>query len=371
MPKLKPVYPDSGRWGAKDFAETDPYRPRTSATATAGKVSMPSAFNFTPPAAGAASKSMDWKGAVDSVAPFVSNIANSFRRPPMPGKYKTLSPVRMGRVNMNADRVEVARAVAGANQGTRALPENEAAALRTANLIQGIRGNNQITQAENNTNVGIANQEAMANAQIDVQNTGMYNQYQDTLVNRNMVQQTAQSANLANAADKYIGIQNERAQRELDMQKFGVLSQMYKPSGVLDRLLQGTDTPYTKQKMGGTIRYGKMKRVYSGGGELTPNGTGKPNTSSVPYSQTTEADRMMDAMVRSQRGMMLMNNQLNIAPRPAQTAEALRSGDYFGPPAANHQYVTLNNYPKPQVATPVNVNTLVKKAMGGKLRKVC
>lgn len=89
-------------------------------------------------------------------------------------------------------------------------------------------------------------------------------------------------------------------------------------------------------------------------------------------SQTLEADRTHD-YVQSKRGQMLANNQLQIQPRPAQTAEALRSGDYFPTPQQavdpRFQYVKLINPPQ-AAAIDNGVQRMVRNRFddGGKIK---
>lgn len=347
------------------------------------KLSVPGKFNFTPPAAASAKPAQmstmeKIQQGADSLVPFASNIANSFRRPIQPPVPKSMNPVRLQRVNFAAQAAEANREVTGANQGLDYLPENQATAVRTANMTQGIRAKNMYASQEQIQNAQIGNQEAQLNAGIDNQNTAQYNQWQDQRADMAMAHQTQASGNLANAADKYIGMRNEDAKMDLEKTKYAILQNLYAPDGVLRRFTDDmevnkkTGLPTYRFKGTGKYRAGGMMKVYAHGGDLIPNGGGKPvaNTASVPYSQSLEADRARDAMVQSTQGAAQFNNILNIAPRAAQTAEAMRSGDYYAPVAPTHQYVSLRQKTLPPVANPVNAYAAVKYSKGGSLRKV-
>ncbi len=181
-------------------------------------------------------------GAVESIAPYASNIINSFRRAPRPTvprpyQYNRLTPVSYG-----ASRAEAERAVYGANQGLNALGENAATAVRTANLTQGIRSVNQINEAEANENAQISNRVGVVNTQIANSNIDNLNRFDDMNVNAQMIDVQQQSANMANAADKYIAIRNQQRLADLEGQKFQVLSKLYEDSGVLRRLVGDSET---------------------------------------------------------------------------------------------------------------------------------
>jgi hypothetical protein len=74
------------------------------------------------------------------------------------------------------------------------------------------------------------------------------------------------------------------------------------------------------------------------------------NTGRVPYAKTMEATRSGDAMVVDPKTQALMAQQVYAAPMVAQSAEALRSGDYFVPPTAPRPATTIVR----PVATPVD-----------------
>lgn len=184
--------------------------------------------------------SVDWKGIMGKIsstgqalAPYASNIANAFRKPPMPitpqlNNYQTLS-----KVNMDDERNRVERDVNASSAMTdRTLDANTAAKVRASNLGTKLNSLSSIAGQERNANVGIANQQAQMDQQTDYINKERMNGYNDSLVERNLAQQREQSQNLSNAADKYIGINNEKQKAAVDLQKTQMLGLAYSNSGV-------------------------------------------------------------------------------------------------------------------------------------------
>lgn len=214
-----------------------------------------------------------------SVAPYVSNIANSFRKPPMPAMPGLVNPVTLPNINLDNARNRISRATHAQDiNADRALSPQAAAAVRNANLAKEIEGTSQVSEQEAFLNSRQRTEAAGMNLNVDTMNNAAMNHYRDSIVERNIAMQKEQSANLSNAVDKNIGMQNEQAKRDLDLKKMGVLSQMWKDSGVYDRLLkrlkdQGIDDPtgiLTQQQgdmtngTGTTHEYGG--RIYSSGG---------------------------------------------------------------------------------------------------------
>ncbi len=174
--------------------------------------------------------------ASQSLAPFASNIINSFRRPAKPGRPLLDSAPVLNRVNLDADRGQVSREINNATRlAERSLNSNTAEAVRQFNLGQKLNRFSQINQTERNTNTQIGNQQSILNAQTNASNNAKIEDYNTAMVDRSMAIQREQSANFANAADKYIGIQNEKRKADVELQKARVLSQAYAGSGVLKR----------------------------------------------------------------------------------------------------------------------------------------
>lgn len=182
---------------------------------------------------------VDWQKATDignSLAPYASNIVNAFRKPPMPGQPIMDSPPVLQKVNMDADRVQVEREINSANTAAeRGLASNQAVAVRQFNMGQKLNELGKINQNERNTNTGISNQNAIYAAQTSASNNAKKEDYNQSVVERNVAQQREQSANLSNASDKYISIQNELRKADTDQKKAQILSGLYAKSGVMDR----------------------------------------------------------------------------------------------------------------------------------------
>lgn len=212
------------------------------------------------------------------IVPYISNIANSFRRAPLPNAPGIVNPVYARRVNYDNQRAEADRMTRGTNLNLdRTLDENTAAAAKATNLASNIRAKNSISEAESNTNAQLQTEADRVNAGIEGQNVGMNNQWKRDLVEAQVANQREQSANLANAADKYIGQQDNKARMNLDMLKWNTIKPMWQASGVADRKF-GEDTEWAKklresnpdlyEGMYGHKAFGG--EMYAGGGRIPP-----------------------------------------------------------------------------------------------------
>lgn len=140
----------------------------------------------------------------EKVTPFISNIANTFRKLPSvpdPILDDTITPLYQ---DYSASRAEVARGVRGANKvAEQQLASSSATnATRAANLVAGFRATNEINQAQNNANVAIANQTIGQNAEIKRNNNTKLEYKASQDVARSLKQQELNSENLANFTDK-------------------------------------------------------------------------------------------------------------------------------------------------------------------------
>src|SRR5688572_22439468 len=118
-------------------------------------------------APGSGRRPINWQkvgNMAQGIAPFASNIINAFRRPPVPARPTMDSPPVFRRVNFDNDRYQVNRQISAANVAAeRGLPANTATAVRQYNVGQQLNELSKVNQQERNTNIGIDNQQAMAN----------------------------------------------------------------------------------------------------------------------------------------------------------------------------------------------------------------
>lgn len=214
------------------------------------------------------SKKFDFKGAANAIAPFASNIINSFRKPPKPPTPHLDSQITLNHVNLNNDRAQVERGIRGENtNASKVLDENSAQAIRQQNL--GVRASqlSSVNQSEANTNANIDSEATKINAGIRAGNNAKLDNYDNAGVERTIAMQRESSANLANAADKYIGIGNEKAKNDLDVRKFGILAKT-DTNGVLSRNFQDDPLYMEYQK-----KFGKPAVQRTGGmmpGRINP-----------------------------------------------------------------------------------------------------
>lgn len=184
-------------------------------------------------------KGMNWNRVGDiasGIAPYASNIINAFRKPPMPGKPVMDAPPVFQKVNLENERNQVNRIISAADiAADRGLESNAATSVRQFNMGQRLNELSRVNAAETAANTQIANQQAMANYQVGAGNNAKLDDYNQALVDRTIAQQREQSANVANAADKFVGIQNEKRRAAVDLAKTRTLMSMYEKSGVLQR----------------------------------------------------------------------------------------------------------------------------------------
>lgn len=197
-------------------------RPGSVTSSAKGIVYNPKASDYIPKSA-KVPKTPFLKGAsnaISSVAPYVSNIVNSFRKAPKPSTPVMNNYTNLSTVNLDNERNMVGRSTSAADiTAGRELSSNTANAIKAANLGTKLNALSTISERETNANSQIRNQQAIMDMNTGAGNTAKMDGYNQSMVERNIAQQTQQSANLANAADKYIGIQNEKEKRKVDMDK--------------------------------------------------------------------------------------------------------------------------------------------------------
>lgn len=284
------------------------------APTSAGNIS---AVKFSTPSTDSITKSVPsrWKaflGNVKDAVPYATNLANIFRRAPMPAAPRLTSTVSAPRVSFDAQRAEVDRSIRGANLGfDMQLDGNTAAAAKAGMFAQGIREKNRLSQDEANTNAQLGFKTNAMNADIEAGNNALVNNYNNHLVERQMAQQRFQSENMADAANKFLtreqNNENLRAAKESEQNQLAVYSQLFKNSGVFGRLFRGASPNMTEEArkavesatgykayggrilaFGGSMTEdppGKLK-AYKGGKEATP--TGKSNAFANNEFQLTD-----------------------------------------------------------------------------------
>lgn len=249
-----------------------------------------SAYNWADPAippAPTGRDPIDWKGklgtAADAILPYASNIINTFRTPPQPATPSLVSPVTLSRIRLDASRNQVRNAARAQDlNADRSLDEQSAAAVRSSNLAKTLNQEGQISEQEAFLNARQRAESAGMNLNVDAMNTGAINKQRDEGVQRSLAIQREQSGNLANATDKAIGIRNERSKANLDLQKLQTLSQMWKDSGVYDRMMKRIKTEGIKDPTGVYGQMGwlgdAMGQVKAMGGTVSSPMTGKHPT---------------------------------------------------------------------------------------------
>jgi hypothetical protein len=177
---------------------------------------------------------------VSDFIPYVSNVANMFSKVPKPIAPKLIDPVINQKISLDNAKQDVNEQSRAADLTTQGLDAHTGAAIRIGNLATRLRALSDINSREASANAQITNQTNAINANINAQNTGAMNAYQDDTVNAQMAQRRQNSENISNAADKYISQQMVKEQGQLERDKMNILSKMFNP-GVYNRLLNAVD----------------------------------------------------------------------------------------------------------------------------------
>lgn len=174
-----------------------------------------------------------------ALTPYLSNIYNAGRTPPMPSNPNLVAPVTLSKIRLDATRQQALSASRAQDiNADRSLDEQSAAAVRSSNLAKNLNQQGQISEQEAFLNARQKAEAAGMNLNVDAMNTNAINKVQDEKVQRGIAIQREQSSNISNAADKYISMQNEQNKAKVDMQKIQTLSQIWKQSGVYDRMIK-------------------------------------------------------------------------------------------------------------------------------------
>lgn len=218
-------------------------------------------------------------GALESgakqLAPFISNIANSLRRPPQSIRPGMASPITFSRINNSNERANIDTATRAQDLGAdRGLDGNTAASYKAANLATKLHAYGDSYSRENNANVQIANEQSQFNSGIQRENLAKTDAYNDKVVESKIAQQRNQSANLANASDKFVAIQNANAERTLKEKEFTEASRLFNP-GVAERYAAYNKNPaafWTEQQQAEAQRQ-EEERKLNEASRATPKGT--------------------------------------------------------------------------------------------------
>lgn len=205
---------------------------------------------------------MDMTGTMSSTAPYISNVYNAFQKPaPVPQPVYN-KPISLQRIDMNNDRYEVNKDYrADILNADKTLDGNTSVAVKQFAKAQKFGNMSKINQQERTENTAIANKETGINAGIAQGNNEMLYNYRTLGAERANAIRTQQSANFANAADKFVAQQGVKAQYDLEDRKLDILENTDE-YGTFGRLSK-------KQRMGGSLnRYNagafmkKLKTVY-------------------------------------------------------------------------------------------------------------
>lgn len=156
----------------------------------------------------------------EQAAPFVSNIINATRTLPSVPTPNLVRGVQLNRMDYGNERADVEKSV---NANNKAFDNNydaqTAAINRQYSLGERFEMMNTVNAAERNQNAQIANTKAQMNVGVDTTNAAKMDDFQKNIVDRRVLQDSIQSANLANASDKYTLQQNARRDALLEDQR--------------------------------------------------------------------------------------------------------------------------------------------------------
>lgn len=184
---------------------------------------------------------------VNNAMPFISNITGAFNKPPMPSLPVFSNPLSLKRINMDNDRYVIEQGVRGADLfAENNLDAQTASAVKSFNNAQRFNQYSKVNQDERNMNTSIANEEAKTNLNLEYQNKLAMKGYRDDLNDRTMAIQRDRQANISNASDKYVALQdlNARRQEAANEETFAKAADKY---GVYKR------KEYSMRKNGGII----------------------------------------------------------------------------------------------------------------------
>ncbi len=173
---------------------------------------------------------------VSAATPYLSNLLNSIRKPPRPFQPVMNSYVNLAKVNLDNERANVRAGTHVANvSADRSVDANTAESVKAFNRGQEFDRLSSIGERENNANTSINNQQAGLDMQTNFANNEKANEFNSSLVARDIAKQRESSENVANVGNKLVLQQNERSKEKTELAKARVLRSMYGQSGVLAR----------------------------------------------------------------------------------------------------------------------------------------
>jgi hypothetical protein len=243
---------------------------RTAAPITSSKTSRKAALRSNPNAkkvttiktdeTGTSGKNLQKLSQISSdLVPYLSNLYNASLKPGAVPRPVFNAPLKLERVNMDADRTAVNNDYrASIGNADQTLDGNTAVPVKM--FAKGMKFNqlSQVNQAERNQNTQISNQETTLNNQIKQgNNLALYNTRLLETERTNAIQAN-KSANLANASDKFMMQQNAKNQMDLENEKLDLLldADQY---DTWKRFQEKKRSKETKElKFGGPVTSGKM-----------------------------------------------------------------------------------------------------------------
>lgn len=200
----------------------------------------------------------------EDVSPYISNISNAFRKAPRPGVPVLDSYTNLSKIDLSNERSDIRRTVSAANKATeRNVDSNTAEAIKAFNRGQEFNQLSSVNERENNTNVGIAHQQAQMDAQVKGSNTERWNDYGDAKTAADIADVRERSANVANAGDKYTLIQNEKQKAKVSRDNTRILSSLFSKSGVLSRQAREWKKSGVDDPLGMDYNYAESDDAYN------------------------------------------------------------------------------------------------------------
>ena len=160
-----------------------------------------------------------------SIAPYISNLYNATVKPgkvPMP--IMNNAP-KYDLVNYDSDRNAVSKDYRASMQNADLTldPQSSVAAKMMAKAAK-FQQLSAINQAERNANTDIRNKQTEANVATAASNNAKLDLYRQQNLERDNWIKSFKSANLANAADRFVQMKNVQDQNDLEREKFGYLT---------------------------------------------------------------------------------------------------------------------------------------------------